>query len=102
MSARRWLGLLLPLLIAVPIIGGIAMIWLNGLLGWHPIFGYLALLGCAAYIARQRESLLVEKPFLANLRWVHLVLAIIILLSLFLIGFHHYAWCLNPPYGVNC
>ena len=102
MRARRWLGLLLRLLVVVPIIGTIALIWLSDLLRWNPIFGYIALLGCAAYIARQWEGLLVKKPFLTNLRLVHLVLAIIILASLFLIGFHHYDWCLNPPYGVNC
>lgn len=108
MHARRWLGILFrvarrspQLLFAIPFLGVIAIVWFNFFLAFHPLFGYLALLGCAGYIARRWEALL-KKPFFTDLNVDHLVLAIIILVSLFVIGFNYFAWCLNPPNGVNC
>ena len=88
-------------IVSILIILTVAMVWLGELLMLSRIFGYLALLGCSAYIARNWKDL-VKKPFFTNLNLKHLVLAIIIFCSLFLIVVKEFSLCLNPPYGPNC
>jgi len=79
--------------------GMIALAWLGALLKLHPMIGYLALLGCAAFIVRQRENLSREWKDTKIFNQEIGILTLIIFPSLFLIGFHLFGWCLN---GFNC
>ncbi len=112
------MGAVFGILFAIVLIVLLVITGANFLLGLHPIFGYIALLGCVFFMGSRWEGnpdfpsersenykmnfIIFCNSFL-NLNGAAIgILLLVISASFFLIGFHHFEWCFNPPDGINC